>query len=133
MAKVKGNSLLVYVDGVAIGCLNGNEFSSENSEIDTTCKDNDGQDTSLPGGNKAEINFNGTFDTAATMGLIELLALHKNKTETDIRMGIAGAGGLYVQSSSAFLNSLTWSGPLNAATVFTGKWKLNNWSYGEHT
>jgi hypothetical protein len=133
MAKVKGNSLLVYVNDVAIGCLNGNEFSSENTEIDTTCKDNDGQETSIPGGNKAEITFNGTFETSSTLGFKELLALHKNKTECNVRMGITGGGGVYIDSTSAYLNSLTWSGPLNSATVFTGKWKLNNWSHGLHT
>jgi hypothetical protein len=133
MGKIKGNSLLVYVDDVAIGCLNNNEFSSENSEIPTTCKDNDGQETSLPGGNKADISFDGTFDTSANYGLTELLAVHKNKTEVAVRMGVAGAGGLYIQSASAYLNTLTWSGPLNAATVFSGKFKLNGWSYGEHT
>lgn len=134
MAKLKGNSLLVYVNDVAIGCLNDNEFSSENSEIDTTCKDNDGQDTSLPGGNKAEITFNGTFDTAANVGFKELLALHKNKTEVAVRMSVTGiAGGVYVSSSSAYLNTLSWSGPLNAKTVFSGKFKLNNWAHGTHT
>lgn len=133
MAKIKGNSLLVYVDSVAIGCLNDNEFSSENAEIPTTCKDNDGEETSMPGGNKAEVSFNGTFDTNATNGLQTLLGIHKNKSEVAVRMGVAGAGGLYIQSDSAFLNMLTWSGPLNAATVFTGKFKLNGWDYGTHT
>jgi hypothetical protein len=133
MAKIKGNSLLVYVNDVAIGCLNDNEFTSENSDIPTTCKDNDGQETSLPGGNTASISFSGTYDTAAAYGLSQLIDIHKNKTEIGVRMGVAGSSGLYIQSSSAYLNSLTWSGPLNAATVFSGNFKLNNWSKGTHT
>src|SRR5687767_6333554 len=116
MAKIKGNSLLVYINDVAIGCLNDNEFTSENAEIPTTCKDNDGQETTLPGGNTAAISFSGTYDTSATYGLSQLLDAHKNKNEIGVRMGISGSGGLYIQSTSAYINSMTWSGPLNAAT-----------------
>lgn len=133
MARVKGNSLLVYVNDVAIGCLDNNEFQSTNEEIDTTCKDNDGQFTSLPGGNNATITFDGTFETSATYGWDELVLIHKNKTEVAIRMGIAGSGGSYIQSTSAYLNQLNWSGPLNAKTVFNGSFKLNNWTPGNHT
>lgn len=133
MARVKGNSLLVYVNDVAIGCLDDNEFQSTNEEIDTTCKDNDGQFTSLPGGNNANISFSGTFETASNYGWDELVSIHKNKTEVAVRMGIAGSGGAYIQCASAFLNELTWSGPLNAKTVFSGRFKLNDWSSGNHT
>lgn len=133
MARVKGNSLLVYVNDVAIGCLDNNEFQSTNEEIDTTCKDNDGQFTSLPGGNNATITFDGTFETSATYGWDELVLIHKNKTEVAVRMGIAGSGGSYIQSTSAYLNQLNWSGPLNAKTVFNGSFKLNNWTPGNHT
>lgn len=134
MAKVKGNSLLVYVDDVAIGCLNNNEFSSTNEEIDATCKDSDGAYDSLSGGNTATITFDGTFDTSATYGLEELLAVHKNKTEVAIRMGVAGSGGLYIQAARAALNALSWSGPLNAATVFSGTFNIRGtWNYGTHT
>jgi hypothetical protein len=133
MARVKGNSLLVYVNDVAIGCLDNNEFQSTNEEIDTTCKDNDGQFTSLPGGNNATITFDGTFETSATYGWDELVLVHKNKTEVAVRMGIASSGGAYIQSTSAYLNQLNWSGPLNAKTVFNGSFKLNNWTPGNHT
>lgn len=134
MAKIKGNALLVYVNDVAIGCLNNNEFTSENTEIPTTCKDNDGQETSIPGGNNASISFDGTLETSATYGFRQLLGIHKNKTEVAVRMSVTGiASGDYIQSTSAYLNSLTWTGPLNAATVFNGVFKLNNWTAGQHT
>lgn len=134
MTKVKGNSLLVYVNDVAIGCLNNNEFSSTNEEIDATCKDNDGAYDSLSGGNTATINFDGTFDSDASYGLDDLLGIHKNKTEVAIRMGVAGSGGQYIQAARAALNTLSWSGPLNAATVFSGTFNIRGtWSYGTHT
>ncbi len=134
MARVKGNSLLVYVNDVAIGCLNNNEFSSTNEVIDATCKDNDGARNTLPGGNTATITFDGTFDTDATYGFSQLIAIHKNKTAVAVRMGVAGSGGTYIQAASAYLNQLTWSGPLNAATVFNGTFDIDGvWTYGEHT
>lgn len=135
MARVKGNSVLVYVNDVAIGCLNNNEFSSTNEEIDATCKDNDGARAVLPGGNSATISFDGTYDTASTYGLNELLSIHKNKTSVALRMGTSSvAGGQYIQCASAYLNTLNWSGPLNAATVFSGSFTIDGtWSYGEHT
>jgi hypothetical protein len=134
MARVKGNSLLVYVNDVAIGCLNNNEFTSQNEEIDATCKDNDGARNVLPGGNTASISFDGTFDTASTYGWDELIAIHKNKTSVAIRMGVVGSGGSYIQAASAYLNQLSWSGPLNAATVFNGTFSIDGvWTYGNHT
>jgi len=134
MTKIKGNILLVYVNDVAIGCLNNNEFSSTNEEIPAVCKDNDGAYDSLSGGNTATITFDGTFDTDATYGFDELIAIHKNKTEVAVRMGVAAAGGTYVHAARAALNTLNWSGPLNAATVFSGTFNIRGtWNYGNHT
>lgn len=134
MSKVKGNSLLVYVNDVAIGCLNNNEFTSTNEEIDATCKDNDGAYDSLSGGNTATITFESTWDTDATMGLEQLLEIHKDKTEVALRMGVSGTSGLYIQAARAVLNTLTWSGPLNAATTFNGTFQIRGtWDYGTHT
>jgi hypothetical protein len=134
MGRVKGNSLLVYVNDVAIGCLNNNDFNSTNEDIPATCKDNDGAYDSLTGGNTAVINFDGTFETTSTYGLQQLLGIHKNKTEVAIRMGVAGSGGLYIQAERAALNTLNWSGPLNAATVFSGVFNIRGvWTYGTHT
>ena len=133
MARVKGNSVLVYLNDVAIGCLNNNEFQSTNEEIDATCKDNDGARNVLPGGNQWSISFDGTFETGSTVGLEELLGVHKNKTLVGVRMGVAGSGGLYIQGE-AYLNELNWSGPLNAAAVFSGSFTGNGtWSHGNHT
>src|SRR5688572_22975487 len=101
MTKIKGNSLLVYVNDVAIGCLNNNEFSSTNEEIDATCKDNDGAYDSLTGGNTASITFDGTYDTDSTFGFEELLTIHTDKTEVARRMSVSGGGGLYIHAARA--------------------------------
>lgn len=134
MTKVKGNSLLVYVNDVAIGCLNNNEFSSTNEEIPATCKDNDGAYDSLSGGNTAQITFEGTYDTDATYGFSEIVAAHLAKTEIAVRMGIAGSGGEYIQAARAAFSQLNWTGPVNAPITYNGTINIRGtWSYGTHT
>ena len=134
MGKVKGNALLVYKDDVAIGCSTNCEFSSTNEEIDATCKDNDGAYDSLSGNNTAQITFEALYDTDATQGLSEVLNIHKNKTETAIRMGIAGSGGLYIQAARAVINTLTIAGQLNGVVTYNGTINIRGaWSYGNHT
>jgi hypothetical protein len=133
MAKIKGNSMLVYVDDVAIGCLNNNEFEVEGEEISVVCKDNDGAEEILPGGDKWGINFDGTFETTATKGLSVLLGLKKNKTIVGLRMGVAGSGGLYIQGS-AYLINIRVNAPVNGVVTYSGRFKgSGTWNYGTHT
>ncbi|MEB3210266.1 MAG: phage tail tube protein [Leptolyngbyaceae bacterium] len=133
MAIVNGNKIGVYVNNQLIGCLTSNSFSSTNEEIDVTCKDNDGARQVLPGGNTAEITFEGNFDPASTYGFDDLLSVHKNKTRVGIKYAQSGSGGLYIQGY-AYLNSLTWDGPLNAATTFSGTFNVDGvWTYATTT
>jgi predicted secreted protein len=133
MSKVKGNSMLVYVEDVAIGCLNNNEFSSTTEEITTTCKDNDGAKQVEAGGDEWTISFDGTYETDSTQGLEELLAIKKNKTLVGVRMGVAGSGGLYIQGTARLLE-LSVSAPLNEVVTYSGSFTGNGpWSYGSHT
>jgi hypothetical protein len=134
MAKIKGNSLLIYVNDVAVGCTTNCEFTSTNEEIDATCKDNDGAYDSLTGGNTAQITFDGMYETDATYGFEEIVTAHKNKTEIAIRMSVTGGGGLYMQAARASINQLTWTGPLNAPVTYNGTINIRGtWSTGTHT
>src|SRR5690554_3724813 len=133
MGIVNGNKIGVYVDNQLIGCLTSNSFSSTNEDIDVTCKDNDGARQTLPGGNTAEITFEGNFDAASTYGLEELVSVHKNKTRVGIKYAQSGSGGLYI-TAYAYLNSLTWDGPLNAAATFSGAFNIDGpWDFDTTT
>jgi hypothetical protein len=133
MAKVKGNSMLVYVEDVAIGCLNNNEFSSTTEEIVTTCKDNDGAKQVEAGGEDWNISFEGTFETSSPTGLTDLLSIKQNKTLVGVRMGVAGSGGLYIQGTARLLE-LSISAPLNEVVTYSGNFVGNGaYSYGTHT
>ena len=130
MAAVQGNSVLVYVDNVAIGCLTGCTFTSNGSSIETTCKDDNGAITTLPIKGPWNISFNGNFKTDSTYGLQQLMAARQSLSLVQIKYGGAVDGDLYI-IGEAYLNQLTWEGPLNAVSTFSGQFDGNgDWTYG---
>jgi hypothetical protein len=129
---VLGNTVGIYVNNQLIGCLTSNSFSSTNEEIDVTCKDQGGARQVRAGGNTAEMPFEGNFEPASTYGFEELLSIHKNKTLVGIKQ-YDTESELYVQAY-AYLNTLEWTAPLNAASTFSGTFTISGeWSYGTAT
>lgn len=124
---LNGNDIGLYVGGQLIGCLTSSSFSSKNDEIDVTCKDNDGAYQSIPGGNKAEMPFEGFFNPSSTFGFPDLVAIHKNRTKVSIAMRSDDNMSIYAE---AFLNDLDWTAPLNAGSVFTGRFAITGeWEF----
>jgi predicted secreted protein len=121
MAVINGNNIGVYVGGQLIGCLTNATFNSTNNTIDVTCKDNNGQRAILPSGNTATIEFEGMFNPAATYGLQDLIDIHKNQTEVSVGIGDQTNLTIYAQ---AYLNTLSFTGPLNAGTTFSGTFEV---------
>lgn len=129
MAVINGNDVGLSVGSTLIGCLTGATFSSSNEVITVTCKDNDGARATLPGGNSATISFNGFFNPSSTYGLNELMEIHTEKTEINWHYGdntnltLHGAGTL---------DELSWEGPLNAGSTFSGTITVTGtWTYSE--
>lgn len=128
MAVINGNDIGVYYENQLIGCLTSSTFSSTNSEIDVTCKDDGGARKVLPGGNQASVSFEGLFNSTSTYGLQELMAVHLNKTRVWIKMGDEAT--LTVSAAYAYLNTLEWTGPLNAGTTFSGTFTIDGtWTF----
>ena len=131
MAIVNGNDVGLYVNNQLIGCLTGCTFSSSNEEIDVTCKDNSGARQVLAGGNTSSFDFEGNFNPASTYGLGDLIAIHSNKTLVGIKQAVSTTLQVYAY---AYLNELSWDGPLNAASTFSGTFSVSGtWSYHEGT
>lgn len=131
MAVVNGNDVGVYVNNQLIGCLTNGSFTSQNDEIDVTCKDNNGARQVIPGGNKSSISFTGNWNPASTYGFKELVSVHKNKTRVGIKMEYNTTGEALFIVGYAYLNKLDWNGPLNAASTFSGEFTVDGeWSYG---
>jgi hypothetical protein len=132
MSVVLGNTVGVYVNNVLIGCLTNNSFSSTNEEIEVTCKDNNGARQVRGGSNSAEMPFEGNFNPAATYGFEDLVGVHKNKTLVGVKQ-FDTESGFYI-TGYAYLNSLEWTGPLNAASTFSGTFTVSGeWNYGSDT
>jgi predicted secreted protein len=127
MAVVNGNDIGLYVEGQLIGCLTSTDFNSQNDEIDVTCKDNDGDRQILSGGNQSSFPFAGLFNPASSYGFTDLLAIHKNKTRVWVKML---KDDTLTITCFAKLNTLTWSGPLNAGSTFSGTFTVDGgWDF----
>lgn len=126
MAVINGNNIGVYVGGQLIGCLTNASFSSTNNTIDVTCKDGNGQRAILPSGNSATIEFEGLFNPSSTYGLDDLIDIHLNKTEVTIGIGDISNIGI---NANAYLNTLSFTGPLNAGTTFSGTFEITGYWY----
>lgn len=127
MAVINGNDIGLYVEGTLIGCLTSSSFSSQQQEIDVTCKDNSGARQVLPGGNQAEFSFEGMFNATATYGFADLVAVHANRTRVWVKMLYDGELAV---TCYAYLNQIEWSAPLNAGSTFSGTFTVDgSWSY----
>lgn len=126
---VNGNDIGIYVEGQLIGCLTNATFSASNEEIDVTCKDDSGARAILPGGQTAEITFEGFFDPAATYGFQDLVAANKNRTRVWVKMQYDATDSLTI-TCYAYLNQIEWTGPLNAGSTFSGTFTVDGgWTY----
>lgn len=126
---VNGNDIGIYVENQLIGCLTNATFSASNEEIDVTCKDDSGARAILPGGQTAEITFEGFFDPAATYGFQDLVAVNNLRTRVWVKMQYAGTDALTI-TCYAYLNQIEWTGPLNAGSTFSGTFTVDGgWTY----
>ena len=132
MAIVIGNTVGIYVNNQLIGCLTNNSFSSTNEEIEVTCKDNNGARQVRAGSNTSEMTFEGNFEPASTYGFEDLITVHKNKTLVGIKQADSESG-LWI-AAYGYLNTLEWTGPLNAASTFSGTFAISGeWTTGTET
>lgn len=129
MAVINGNDIGVYVGGTLIGCLTSATFNSTMAEIITTCKDNGGVKTMVPGGLEATVSFEGNFNPSSTYSFGDLVSVHSNKTEVNIKMGDNANLTIF---ALAYLTTISWTAPLNAASTFSGTFTVSGaWTYSE--
>lgn len=123
MAIINGNQLLVFVDGIAIGCTDNCELSSQKETIDVTCKDNNGARQVLSGSQSWSITAGGKWDFASALGPQALYNSHKAGTRLGIKMAITDTAGSEESGKSYFigyarLNTFNIAGPLNSGATF---------------
>lgn len=112
---LNGNNLLVYIGGVAIGCITDCEFTSTNTEIEAICK---GYRGTLSGSNTWSVSCNGLWRFDAGYGPKDLLNAHKNDDTVTILFGTDETGDTVI-TGDVKIPEFTWAGPLDAASTFS--------------
>lgn len=118
-SHINGNIVGVYQDDVLIGCSTGATFNGTNAEIETTCKDDDGARTTIPGIQGWTISINGNVKFDSVQGFAEFVALWKTKGTATFRFGTSNTDDPYLEGDG-FISAFTWEGPLNAPSTWTG-------------
>lgn len=115
---ISGNIVLVYIDGVAIGCTTGATFSGTNNQTESTCKDNDGAVTYVEGSQDWTISVSGNTKYDAPVGLPALLEAWKAKTQVTVRMGSGNPDDPYLEGE-AFISQMDWDGQVNEVSTYS--------------
>jgi predicted secreted protein len=115
---INGNKVLVYIDGVAIGCTTGGTLTITNEQIETTCKDNDGAKTYLAGSQDWNIQVSGNTKFDAPVGLNALGEAAKTAATVTVRMATGNADDPYYEGD-AFISSFTWDNATNAVSTYS--------------
>lgn len=118
MAVLNGNDIGIYIGGTLIGCLTGADLKSSRTEIDVTCKDNNGDRAVLLGGATTNITGNGFFVPDASYGMEDLWDIYIAKTEVSVAFGDRTNFTIYTQG---YVQEIGLSGPLNAGASFDFK------------
>jgi len=124
MAVINGNSLLIFIDGQAIGCTDNCTLTSTKQTIDVTCKDNNGARQVLSGSQEWKIDTSGKWDFASTLGPTQLYSSHQAGTLVGIKMAVTDSSGNEESGKPYFigyarLQNWAIAGPLNAGATFT--------------
>lgn len=140
MAVLIGNEILIFLDNQAIGCTTSGSVTIEGTEIETTCKDNNGAYTSKIGSDRWTAEAGGNWDTEAGVGVEELLQIKKNKSLVGFKMAVVdptdgdeASGGLYFKGY-ARISNITLNSDLNSPGAFTVSFSgQGEWDYGTTT
>lgn len=116
---LSGTAVLVYIDGVAIGCTTGGTFTGTNAEVETTCKDDDGAITFTPGAQSWTIQVDGNVKLDAPVGLPRLAEAWKSKETVTVRMATANTVDDPYLEGEAYISNFSWTNPNNAPSTYS--------------
>ena len=116
---ISGNGVLVYLDGVAIGCTTGGTLTLTNNQIETTCKDDDGAVTYAPGSQDWNIQIAGNTKLDAPVGLQAIAELAMSKATVTVRMATGNIVDDPYFEGEAFISEFSWDNQVNAASTYS--------------
>ena len=111
---ILGTAILQSIDGQTILCSTSATLTITNEEIETTCKDNDGAYTSIPGMQKWSIQIQGNIVYDNATGVRDLQELAMSKATTEAMFGVLDNPDDPVFTGDAFVSSLVLTGGQNS-------------------
>lgn len=114
---ILGTALLQSIDGDTILCSTNATLTITNEEIETTCKDDDGAYTSVPGQQKWTIQIQGNIVYDNATGVRDLQILAANKATTTVIFGTDNVDDP-AWTGDAFVSSLVLTGGLNSPATW---------------
>ena len=113
---VNGNSVLIYLDGVAVACSTNAEINYTNETITVTCKDNNGAAQFLMGSANWTMTLEMFAKFDAAFGIDDLWDLVIAKTEVEASFSNENAGDFRLVGN-AFISNMTSVAPLNGGAT----------------
>lgn len=115
----KGNEILVYVDGTAVGYARGGTLNINNDMLDATSKNSAGWKDTLPGLRSWTVEGDGLhlYDDATT-GFSDLFALIDAKTQVSLKFTTAVSGDKYY-TGNAYVTSISLETPNEDVSTFS--------------
>lgn len=121
MAKISGNLIFIEWDGNVVVGLTDKTINFKRNMIDTTNQQSTGGwESCVPGEGGGDISFSGVYDEAGSEGATTLFADLANGTLVSWKLGQDIATGGTYWSGSGMVTGLTISGPMTAASSYSG-------------
>ena len=114
---ILGTFILQSIDGNTILCSTSATLTITNEEIETTCKDNEGAYTSIPGMQKWSIQIQGNIVYDNSTGVRDLQDLAMTKATTAVVFGTLETDDPAF-TGNAFVSNLTLTGGQNSPATW---------------
>lgn len=120
MGPILGTAILQSLDGDTILCSTNATLTITNEETETTCKDNDGAYTAVPGRQQWSCQIDGNIVYNNAYGIRDLQELAANKNTTTLVFGVLENVDDPTWTGDCFVSNLTLNAPQNAV----GTWSV---------
>lgn len=120
---IKGEHLVILIDGVVIGCLTDTSASHSADTIDVTCKNAEGNKSTIPGAKTHTFDFSINYNDDATLTGVSysaLFALFDDQTEVTVRWGDTRSGKKYYEGLGNLTSLSATAGNTGTIATATG-------------
>jgi hypothetical protein len=126
MAKLNGTSMLVVVDGVAIGGTKSFTLDIKQANGDASSKDSAGWTNRIPGKRDWSVSFDGLFDPSGVNNFEQLYDDINARNKVYLEMAtVDGTGGGEVYKGYAYASSLTMTAGLEEPVTISGTFEAD--------